>query len=214
MAEQIAKMGKELRNLRKKLKTQKSSFQKREEKLKKTFENSLGINKFKRLMSKRKPHYQDEEISSAYSLYIISKRAYQYTRNFIDSTLPSISTLLRHTSKIKIKVGFIDISFELMKTLSSKAKTNSEKLVVLSFDEVYIKNTYSYQQSMEICYPPSKNAQVLMIRTLCGKKKIPIYVNFDQRMTQEILMTAIKKSTMLVSFQLQWFVTSQEATGD
>uniref|UniRef100_A0A1B0DA93 Transposable element P transposase-like RNase H domain-containing protein n=1 Tax=Phlebotomus papatasi TaxID=29031 RepID=A0A1B0DA93_PHLPP len=68
-----------------------------------------------------------------------------------------------------------------------------DKVTVLSFDEVKISGDMVYDPSSDRVIGPHQNAQVIMARGLFANWKQPIYYDFDQNMSPEILFSAIKK---------------------
>ena len=55
-----------------------------------------------------------------------------------------------------------------------------------------IRETYAYDKVNDATLKPYKNVQVIMMRGLVSSWKQPIYFDFDQRMTQEILFKVVK----------------------
>jgi Transposase protein len=68
-----------------------------------------------------------------------------------------------------------------------------QKLTVLQFDEVKVKYTYEIDKKTDTVVGPHEQLQCIMARGLFSKFKQPIFCEFDQAVTPEILNTAIKK---------------------
>ncbi|KAF0297817.1 Transposable element P transposase [Amphibalanus amphitrite] len=66
-----------------------------------------------------------------------------------------------------------------------------ERFVMLSFDEMTVDHRVCYDSTEDRVYGPCKQVQVLMVRGLCSHWKQPVYFDFDQPMTREIMFSAI-----------------------
>ena len=66
-----------------------------------------------------------------------------------------------------------------------------EKLCILSFDEIYISQDIEIDRQKEQKIGPHKTVQFGMIRGLFKNWKQPIYYNYDQRLTCDILNETI-----------------------
>jgi len=75
---------------------------------------------------------------------------------------------------------------------TGETMTENEKLTVLSFDETYLSKTMSYEKKREQIWGPHKCVQVVMARGIISPWKQPIYYNFDEPMTKEILFEIIQ----------------------
>jgi len=63
----------------------------------------------------------------------------------------------------------------------------TDKLAVLTFDEVYISNKVDLERREQKIYGPHKSCQFVMIRGVFGNWKQPIFYEFSQQMTKSIL---------------------------
>lgn len=66
------------------------------------------------------------------------------------------------------------------------------KICVLSFDEMKIKETFCYDQSVDTTLSPAAYVQVAMLRGLFGNWNQPIFYDFNCKMTKDLLFTIIK----------------------
>jgi len=73
-----------------------------------------------------------------------------------------------------------------------------EKLTVLMFDEVKISTTMEYDVLRDEVVGPHSQMQVVMARGVASPWKQPIYIDFDKKMTKEILFNIIEKLDQLV----------------
>jgi len=66
-----------------------------------------------------------------------------------------------------------------------------KKLCVIQFDDMKILSAYEYDKNNDQVIEPHSQMQVIMVRGIFKNWKQPIYVNFDQQVTPEILYEAI-----------------------
>lgn len=75
----------------------------------------------------------------------------------------------------------------------STSLSEMQKYVVLQFDEVKVKSTYEYDSLQDEALGPYSQMQVVMARSLFGKWKQPVYIDFDQKMAPTILTDIIEE---------------------
>lgn len=88
--------------------------------------------------------------------------------------------------------GVLHGVFNLLEAAGS-AMSNIEKLVVLQYDEVKVHEKYEYDKKNDEIVGPHRYLQVVNARSLCGKWKQPIFADFDQKITKDILNTLCVK---------------------
>lgn len=160
------------------------------EKLKTIFtQNQLDL----LLGSKKIVRWTNEEISVALTLRYLGKRTYLYLKRKCHFPLPSLSTLNRWITNINVRKGFFGDIFRLMKTAGEKMDGH-EKVAVLMYDEMKVKETYEYDQKFEQVIGPHKQMQVIVLRGIFSNWKQPIFLDFDTSITPEIVSTAIQKT--------------------
>lgn len=71
--------------------------------------------------------------------------------------------------------------------------STSEKLTVITFDEIYISNKLDLERREQKIYGPCKTCQFVMARELFKKWKQPVYYNYDEPMFREILFAALQR---------------------
>jgi len=127
------------------------------------------------------------------SIHCVSAKAYyRFLREKLKYSLPSISTLRRWATTLKLDVGVLDNVLEIMKIKRSSMSTN-DSITVISFDEVYISTQICmYLKNLQIIGLRNK-VQEMFARGLFDNWKQPIYLDFDQDMTIHILYQAISK---------------------
>lgn len=130
--------------------------------------------------------WSTEDISSAIALRSVSARAYNYLRTVKNIPLPCVQTLRNWSANFNVKPGLLK---DILKIMQIKGRDLSvvQRLTVLSFDEVYISNKVDLERREQKIYGPHRTSQVVMARGLIGNWRQPIYYDFDQPMTTEIL---------------------------
>lgn len=98
-------------------------------------------------------------------------------------------TLKKWCAKIDVYPGMLQCVLNIMKQVDL---TDVEKICVLSFDEMKVKEKIVYDKTKDETLKAAKYVQVAMVRGLFGNWKQPIYYQFDQKMTQTILFEIIK----------------------
>lgn len=137
----------------------------------------------------RTPWDQDS-VAKALALKSISSKAYGFVTNVLKHPLPSATCLTRWIKNFQTPPGILTKSLDLLNA-NGLLKSDSERLTVLSFDEMSIKSQYSYNATSDTVYFPCKNVQVAMARGLIDRWKQPVYYNFDENMTKENLLRII-----------------------
>lgn len=130
-----------------------------------------------------------EDIASAISLRSVSPKAYRYLRNN-GFPLPAFSTLRTWAATFNLNPGVLLNVLRLLKIKASELK-EIDKLCVLSFDEIYVSNRIDIDKKNEEKIGPHKTCQTVMARGLLSNWKQPIYYQFDQQMTPEIIKNII-----------------------
>ena len=67
----------------------------------------------------------------------------------------------------------------------------NEKLVQVTFDEMYTKKKCGWDRKMDLLIGPGTKMQVLSVRSLTGLFKFPFFYEFDRRMTKKLLLQII-----------------------
>jgi hypothetical protein len=143
----------------------------------------------------RKKHWSKQDMISTIEIYSISRKAYRYVRKKMKIPLPSPTSVQRWMRSVPVDEGFLESSFKLLSCENININEGDKgKIVILSFDEMSLKNEYCYDSTHDKVYFPPKKSQVIFVRGLFNKFKVPIFVGFDQRMTDSILFQAIAKT--------------------
>jgi len=90
--------------------------------------------------------------------------------------------------------------------------SDQEKLVILSFDEVYIAHDICFDKAAQQVLGPHKTVQVVMARGLCKSWKQPIFYSYDTPMTKEILNELISKLLLISGFLVVAVVSDMGTT--
>lgn len=68
-----------------------------------------------------------------------------------------------------------------------------DKLTVLQFDEMKIRNEFEYDKKNDSVHGPCDQMQVILARGLTSKWKQPVYVDFDDKMTKFTLKNVVNR---------------------
>lgn len=135
----------------------------------------------------KRPKWSSEDIANAIAIHAAGPRAYRLLLRK-QYPLPAVITLKKWCSKIEVYPGIIHPVLDIMKNVDMK---QIDKICVLSFDEMKIKEKIVYDKRKDETLKAAKYVQVAMIRGLFGNWKQPIFYDFDQRMTKGILFSII-----------------------
>lgn len=144
------------------------------------------------LLKKRKVKWSSDDMSIAFALRYFSKQSYCYLRDTLKYPLPCISSLQKWASKIDVRHGILNTVLSFM-NIAGQEMTNFEKCTILSFDEMKVNSVYEYDKGRDEVIGPHNQMQMVMARGLFANWKQPIYVQFDQKMTPDILINIIEK---------------------
>jgi hypothetical protein len=139
---------------------------------------------------KKKVIWSSDDISRAFTLRYLSRRAYIYVRKTLQYPLPHIATLKKWAAKLNFRQGILQDVLRFMKIAGMKL-SNFEKVTVLNFDEMKVHSTHEFDKIRDEIIGPHSQMQVVMVRGLFSNWKQPMYVDFDQKMTQNILFDII-----------------------
>ncbi|KAE8741600.1 hypothetical protein FOCC_FOCC012893 [Frankliniella occidentalis] len=148
-------------------------------------------NQIQILTGQRKyPHWTDEELTIAFTLRYMGKRAYKFVTKTLKIPLPSLSKLHRWASKLNIRPGSLQCIFKVMKAVAACFEEH-EKIGIVTFDEVKVKEVHEYDPKHDCVQGPHSQMQVAMIRGLFAKWKVPIFLDFDRKMMPDLLRSLI-----------------------
>ena len=143
-----------------------------------------------RLRTKSKEPWKEEDIVRALTIRCVSLKCYKFLRDKLHFPLPGLTTLRTWTKGFQTPPGLIDCSLKIMRSLRDTLP-DIERFVVLSFDEMAVDSSLCYDSTEDRYYGPTKQVQVLLARGLCSHWKQPVFFDFDQDMTRDILFSAI-----------------------
>lgn len=141
---------------------------------------------------KKKVFWSNDDIAKAFTLRYLGKRSYTFLRSNLKFPLPHLSTLQKWASKLNFKQGILTDVLRLIQ-IAGINMTSFEKVAVIDFDEVKVECVYEYDKTNDEIIGPHKQMQVIMVRGLFSQWKQPIYIDFDQKITQEILNKVLTK---------------------
>jgi hypothetical protein len=138
------------------------------------FEEIFSEAQMQYLLTKRQVKWQPDDIAAALALHSFSRKSYLYVQRAMKIPLPSEATLKRWAAKIGVKAGLQDHVLKILGKLT-ESLPKEERLVCLSFDEMFLSQRAQYNQSSDSVVGPNKNAQVIMMRPVFGSWKQAIY---------------------------------------
>lgn len=77
--------------------------------------------------------------------------------------------------------------------MKNTSLTKMEKSCVILFDEMKIQASYDYDKKNDTTLGPRNYVQVVMARGICGNWKQPIFYDYDQKLTKNLLFKIITK---------------------
>ena len=139
--------------------------------------------------------WTNKDFAFAMLVKMISPKVLRLLRKSKILPLPSNSTLKKKFAFLYVTPGYIHSSLGYLADLVPRLKPG-EELACLSFDEMKLMQRAEWDQKIDAVIGPHKQAQTFMVRSLTGKWKLPVYVDFD--------MPVISKSLLLqIIFQLE-----------
>lgn len=142
------------------------------------------------MSSKSRITWSPENIMSAISLRSLSPKAYKYLRNVRNIPLPCINTLNNWVAHFNVTPGILHNVINIMSSIGHNLST-TEKLTVLTFDELYICNKLALERREQKVYGPNKTCQFVMARGLFKNWRQPIY--YDFAMSRDVLLSIIQQ---------------------
>ena len=130
--------------------------------MEKRLEQIFTKNQVKKLKNGvKRLNWTDEDIAKSITIYSASPKTLLRKKQF---PLPITRTLNSWAQKCDISRGIIDPVIKIMKAATQLSE--EQKVCVLSFDEMKVKECYCYDKSSDTLYKPVKYAQLVMIRGL------------------------------------------------
>lgn len=189
--ESTRKIAEEFETLKKEINEANTKIYNLEEKLK-SYESVFSKSQQQVILKGKCKSWNSDDVSKAVTLRCISKKAFNYVKDVLKHPLPSVSTIKRRLSHFTIKPGFIDMSLKVMET-QANVFTDFEKDVVMCFDEMKVNSDMCYDSVEDKILGPHSTVQVVVVRSMIGKWKQPIYYAFDTPVDKKLLFEAIEK---------------------
>lgn len=135
----------------------------------------------------KRMRWSEEDISNAITVHAAGPRSYRLLlkKGF---PFPAVITLKKWCAKIELYPGIINCVLKIIKKVEMEP---FDKICVLSFDEMKVKEKICYDKKKDETLKAAKYVQVAMIRGLFGNWKQPIYYDFDRKMTESLLFSII-----------------------
>lgn len=166
-------------------------------------------------MKKKQRQWYLEEKKFALILYYKSPSAYKYLRRMI--VLPSISSIKQWIGKSKFMPGLNQFFFNQLK-LKTSTLTEMEKKVVISFDEMAIKEHLEYSKYLDLIEgyedlghlgrttKTAKTALVFMARSIYSSWKLPICYFLSNSGVSSRILVEILKEVLQKCFQCELII--------
>ncbi|KAG5896489.1 hypothetical protein JTB14_005868 [Gonioctena quinquepunctata] len=164
---------------------QESSITKKElnAKIKEVMSKTLTANQVDIILDvKKRVRWNRNELSKAFTLPYLSKKAYLFMMNE-NFPLPHIRTLQKYSQLIDLRGGILKDVLQFLK-IASLNMAPKEKAVVLLYDEMKVRNMYEYDEKSDEIIGRHDYVQVVIARSLFGNWKQPVYVGFDKNMSK------------------------------
>jgi len=122
---------------------------------------------------------------------IIKSESLHISQKYKKIPLPCAATLHNWVASFNIPPGILTDVIKIMFDKGNNLST-IEKLTVITFDEIYISNKLDLERREQQIYGPCKTCQFVMARRLFKKWKQPVYYNYDEPMSREILFAVLQ----------------------
>lgn len=123
----------------------------------------------------KRQNFTEADIAQSITLYSTSAKAYRLLKNK-HFPLPSVRTLQRWSQKLNVSTGILEPVVKLLSAANQMSET--QKLCVLSFDEMKAKKKYCYDKSTDSTLAPANYIQVAMLRGELFTSTSGVFKNF------------------------------------
>ena len=152
----------------------------------------------------------NQDFKFAMLVKMISPKVLTLLRKSKILPLPSNSTLKKKFAFLYVTPVYIHSSLEYLKHLVPRLKPG-EEFACLSFDEMKLVERAEWDQKIDAVIGPHKQAQTFMVRSLTGKWKFPIYVDFyTPKISKSLLLQIIFQ---LESIGIKVLITTCDMAG-
>ena len=148
------------------------------------------------ILFKRAKKWSNPEITLALTLKHLSPRTYRYLRKKKILPLPSERSIAEHFENFQIDEGYFEHVDELLKLMAKSTPNERDRVICLSNDEVHTVSTAGFDAKRDKIVGPHSNANVLIMRGLFKRFKIPLWTRFDSDLSKEELFMIIDRLTI------------------
>jgi hypothetical protein len=156
------------------------------------FFTEIQISCFLRGTWQRVKEWNQDDISLALTLKLLSPKTYNFLRSKKIVPLPGRSTLQNHFKHFQIPEGYLSAVGRLMK-IKAQELTPRERVAALCFDEVYLRKEMSYDNQEDCIIGPHQRANTMLLRGIFKRWKIPVWYQFDSNLSKDLLFDIIKE---------------------
>nr|AGL76355.1 transposase [Drosophila buzzatii] len=139
----------------------------------------------------RRQNWNVDDIARSITFYSASPKGYRLLRRN-KFPFPAIRTLQHWAQRIDICPGILAPVIKILSATTHLSQT--QKLCVLSFDEMKIRSTYTYDKPSDSTLPAVNYVQVAMLRGLVADWKQPIFYDYDCPMTKTKIQEILKST--------------------
>lgn len=135
--------------------------------------------------------WQDIDMVNALALKSLSIKTYNYIRSHMNIPLPDVSTVNRWVAGINMEPGKLNSVLRMM-AQQSESLSSGQKACILLFDEMKVERKYCYDKGADKIYQPHNYVQVVMAQGILYNWIQPLYYDYDQKMTKDLLCDLIE----------------------
>lgn len=143
------------------------------------------------LFSKRPYPWKEETIIKALEFRVrLSRHQYEFLRS-TGFPLPSLSTLQTWLKKFTVRPGdarsCVDMLSKFLANLPER-----ERACIVMYDEMSVSNSACYDSQADVMVGPHGQLLQVLIRSVVGDWKFPVYFQFDEGITAESFRQLVK----------------------
>ncbi|KAF0288772.1 Transposable element P transposase [Amphibalanus amphitrite] len=122
----------------------------------------------------------------------MSRKQYNFLRE-AGFPLPSVTTVNSRLRQFTVRQGSADATVALLQR-HLRGRPARERLCILMFDEMKVNNLMDYDPREDQVVGPHKYLQQVMVRSLVGNWRLPLFFDFDRPMTADLLFDLVRQA--------------------
>jgi hypothetical protein len=140
----------------------------------------------------RSKKWSHEDIALAVTLCSLSPKSYRFLRKQKIVPLPGESTIKEFFRNFRVPQGYLKVVGKMVQ-LMLEDRPAKDRVVIISFDEIYLRLRIDYDRQEDQVLGPHKRANTMMVRGLYSNWKVPIWYCFDNVLSKKELFSIIKE---------------------